>query len=46
MPPVADVVSGLTLLWRAIVTDGRLSLWQLIRDTPERRAEFGLALGR
>src|ERR1700751_4901562 len=24
--------SGLTLLWRAIVTDGRLNLWQLITD--------------
>jgi hypothetical protein len=37
--------SGLTLLWRAIVTDGRLNLWQLITDTPDRRTEFGLAVG-
>jgi hypothetical protein len=34
--------SRLTLIWRAIVEDGRLTLWQLISDTPERRAEFGL----
>jgi hypothetical protein len=34
--------SELTLLWRATVTDGRLNLWQLIRDTPDRRVEFGL----
>jgi ketosteroid isomerase-like protein len=34
--------SRLTLLWRAVVRDGRLHLWQLIADTPERRVEFGL----
>ena len=33
----------LTLLWRARVEDGRLTLWQLIADTPARRIEFGLA---
>src|SRR5262245_49940971 len=32
----------LTLLWRAVVHDGRLELWQLIEDTPERRSEFGV----
>ncbi len=36
--------SKLTLLWRAIVQDGRLHLWQLIPDTPDRRTEFGIAL--
>jgi ketosteroid isomerase-like protein len=34
--------STLTVLWRASVADGRLTLWQLIADTPTRRAEFGL----
>ena len=34
--------SRLTLLWRAIVRDGRLQLWQLIKDTPDRRVEFGI----
>jgi hypothetical protein len=33
--------SRLILLWRAIVREGRLHLWQLIADTPERRIEFG-----
>jgi ketosteroid isomerase-like protein len=37
--------SGLTLLWRATVTEGRLNLWQLITDTPDRRTEFGLDVG-
>ncbi|MBO0727657.1 MAG: nuclear transport factor 2 family protein [Acidimicrobiaceae bacterium] len=36
--------SGLTLLWRTIVQDGRLSLWQLLADTPDRRIEFGLVI--
>jgi len=36
--------SGQTLLWRAIVRDGRLSLWQLISDTPARRTEFGFGI--
>jgi hypothetical protein len=35
--------SRLTLLWRAVVRDGCLDLWQLIADTPERRVEFGFA---
>jgi hypothetical protein len=34
--------TGLTLLWRTIVRDGRLQVWQLIEDTPDRRAEFGI----
>jgi hypothetical protein len=34
--------SRLTLLWRAVVRDGRLDLWQLIADTPDRRIEFGV----
>ena len=33
-----------TLLWRATVRDGRLSLWQLISDTPARRTEFGFGI--
>jgi hypothetical protein len=36
--------STLTLLWRAIVRDGRLQLWQLIEDTPDRRMEFGIGI--
>ena len=32
--------SRLTLLWRATMRDGRLELWQLIADTPDRRIEF------
>jgi hypothetical protein len=32
--------SRLTVFWRAIVQDGRLSLWQLMPDTPERRTEW------
>ncbi len=36
--------SALTLLWRAIVREGRLSVWQLIADTPSRRIEFGFAV--
>jgi hypothetical protein len=34
--------SRLTLLWRAVVRDGRLQLWQLLSDTPERRIEYGV----
>jgi ketosteroid isomerase-like protein len=34
--------SRLMLLWKAVVRDGRVKLWQLIADTPERRAEFGV----
>jgi ketosteroid isomerase-like protein len=34
--------SRTTLLWRALVKDGQLTLWQLIVDTPHSRAEFGL----
>jgi hypothetical protein len=36
--------SGLTLLWRAIVAEGRLNLWQLMTDTPGSRIEFGLGI--
>ena len=35
--------SALTLLWRATVSDGQLARWQLLEDTPQRRAEFGLS---
>jgi hypothetical protein len=34
--------SRLTLLWKAIVRNGRLELWQLIADTPDRRIEFDI----
>jgi hypothetical protein len=37
--------SRLTLLWRALVREGRVHLWQLIADTPERRVEFGVGYG-
>jgi len=36
--------SALTLLWRATVSDGQLARWQLLEDTPQRRAEFGLSV--
>ena len=36
--------SAQTLLWRAIVRDGRLSLWQLFADTPARRTEYGFPI--
>jgi hypothetical protein len=36
--------STLTLIWRAVVREGRVHLWQLIEDRPARRAEFGLAV--
>ena len=34
----------LTLIWRAVVSGGLLSLWEIIEDTPARRSELGLAL--
>jgi ketosteroid isomerase-like protein len=33
----------LTVIWRAIVQDGLLTLWQIIEDTPAQRALLGLA---
>jgi hypothetical protein len=32
----------LKVIWRAIVRDGLLALWQVIEDTPEQRAFLGL----
>ena len=32
----------LKVIWRAIVRDGLLALWQVIEDTPEQRALLGL----
>ena len=32
----------LTVIWRAIVQDGLLTLWQIIEDTPAQRAILGL----
>jgi hypothetical protein len=34
--------SQLTLIWRVLVRDGRLTLWQIIEDTPANREELGL----
>jgi hypothetical protein len=33
----------LTVIWRATVQDGLLTLWQIIEDTPAQRALLGLA---
>lgn len=33
----------LTVIWRATVRDGLLTLWQIIEDTPAQRALLGLA---
>lgn len=32
----------LTVIWVAEVASGQVRLWQLLEDTPERRAELGL----
>ena len=32
----------LKVIWRATVRDGRLTLWQVIEDTPAQRATLGL----
>jgi ketosteroid isomerase-like protein len=37
-----DEESAITVIWRAQVDDGRLTLWQIIEDTPEHREELGL----
>jgi len=31
----------LTIIWSALVDDGRLRLWQIVEDTPEHRSERG-----
>jgi ketosteroid isomerase-like protein len=33
----------LKVIWRATVQDGRLTLWQIIEDTPGQRALLGLS---
>jgi ketosteroid isomerase-like protein len=33
----------LRVIWRATVRDGRLTLWQIIEDTPGQRALLGLS---
>jgi hypothetical protein len=38
-----DDERALTLIWVATVTDGRLSRWCLLDDTPEHRADLGLS---
>lgn len=37
--------SRLTVIWRATVRDGRLTLWQILEDTSARRFELGLRSG-
>jgi ketosteroid isomerase-like protein len=37
-----DEESVIAVIWRAEVDDGRLTLWQIIEDSPARRAELGL----
>jgi hypothetical protein len=32
----------LLLIWLASVREGRLASWELVEDTPARRAELGL----
>jgi hypothetical protein len=36
----------LTVIWRATVQDGLLTLWQIIEDTPAQRALLGLTDAR
>ncbi len=38
-----DEERGLSLIWFAEVTGGRLRCWRLLEDTPDRRRELGLA---
>jgi ketosteroid isomerase-like protein len=38
-----DEERQLTVIWRATVQDGLLTLWQIIEDTPAQRALLGLA---
>jgi ketosteroid isomerase-like protein len=33
----------LTIIWLADITDGRLSSWHILEDTPAARADLGLA---
>jgi ketosteroid isomerase-like protein len=37
-----DEERQLTVIWRATVQDGLLTLWQIIEDTPAQRALLGL----
>jgi limonene-1,2-epoxide hydrolase len=39
-----DEESRLLVIWHAAVRDGRLTLWQILEDTPARRTEFALAM--
>ena len=38
-----EIESELTVIWRANVRDGTLTLWEIIEDTPARRDDLGLA---
>lgn len=37
--------SRLTVIWRALVRDGQLTLWQILEDTSARRFELGFRSG-
>ena len=37
-----DEESRLNVIWRATVIDGLVTRWQILEDTPARRAELGL----
>jgi hypothetical protein len=39
-----DEENRLLLIWRAVVRDGRLILWQILEDTPARRNEIALRM--
>jgi ketosteroid isomerase-like protein len=41
-----DEERQLTVIWRATVQDGLLTLWQIIEDTPAQRALLGLTDAR
>jgi ketosteroid isomerase-like protein len=41
-----DEERQLTVIWRATVQDGLLTLWQIIEDTPAQRALLGLTNAR
>jgi hypothetical protein len=40
-----DDESAITVIWRAEVDGGRLTLWQIIEDSPAQRAELGFTDG-
>lgn len=40
LPPEQEMKH--TIIWAAEVADGRLTLWRVARDTPERRRDLGI----